>query len=380
MTLPSFEVFGQGLGAGVAAGGILIEALEADRFQFPVHLSPEAGRRRRFSLGNLAQDLQRRGTREWRAAREQFVENRPQGIHVRRGGHSRRTAGGLLGCHVGRGADHRAGDGEGGFLLREFRDPEINEMRHTRGIQEHIGGLEVAVNDAPAVGIMHRPGCRDDQRGDAVGRSQDRAQRGRFCRSTAVQDTGQTAAFHQRHGIKQLAFGGPGLDDRNNVRVLEGGERILLRTKSRQRLRGGLSRTAADHFQCHHAAQRPLTRPPHHSHAAAAHGLHPFVVPEALTHHARGIAFSVAHFEECPQQTARTEAVGTGRFSALRAKGIVHTPVPMPLAVEGCAFIVRGRKTVRALRRPPLPACSPWRPLPPAAERRSAGATGGSPP
>ena len=87
-----------------------------------------------------------------RSAREHLEEQRPHGVDVRR--HGRRAPRPLLGRHVRSGADRtrRRGAGE----VTEVGRAEVREARRPRAVEQHVGRLDVAMEDAEPMGLPRR--------------------------------------------------------------------------------------------------------------------------------------------------------------------------------------------------------------------------------
>ena len=107
------EVVGQRVGVGVAAVGLLLEALQADRLQVARYLGLEPRRRHRLLGADLLDRVGRRRSPEGRSAREQFVEDGAEGVLVDEGAGVMGLAAGLLGGHVVGRTDDGAGYGSG---------------------------------------------------------------------------------------------------------------------------------------------------------------------------------------------------------------------------------------------------------------------------
>ena len=116
----------------------------------------------RGGAGLLLQDLHERVEWRFRAERrpagQQLVEQRPQAVDVAGRPQLLGLAGGLLGRHVA----GRAEDGPGARLGRNRRSvlgqAEVGDVRLVVRLEQDVGGLEVAVQDAVAVGVVDAPG------------------------------------------------------------------------------------------------------------------------------------------------------------------------------------------------------------------------------
>src|SRR5262249_4149502 len=125
--------------AVVAAGRLLLQAFQADRFQVARQARFELPQRRRLAFEHLADRLDRAGRLERRAAGEQLVEGGAQGGDV--GGRADRAvlAGGLLRRHVTGGAH----DGTAGRLRRvvvhSLGQAEVGDLRD-EGLRPVVAG------------------------------------------------------------------------------------------------------------------------------------------------------------------------------------------------------------------------------------------------
>ena len=104
---------------------------------------------------------------ERRGAGHQLVPDDAGGVHV--GGGGDQLVGEDLGRHVLRGADH-PGHADG-RLLRQARDAEVGQLHQRRVVvgEQHVVGLDVAVQHPAAVGVGQRVEHVDDQPGGLGG-------------------------------------------------------------------------------------------------------------------------------------------------------------------------------------------------------------------
>src|SRR5258708_3955472 len=140
------DVFGQRGGGGVAEPRLLTEALKADRLQVARHRAVQPRRGYRI-LREYLLDRFRAGLRpEWRPARQQLVQDRPERVNVR--GRAGRGAPRLFGGHVTRRAQRDAGPREIGLTAQPTREAEIADLGTSVGGEEHVCWLHVTVDDA----------------------------------------------------------------------------------------------------------------------------------------------------------------------------------------------------------------------------------------
>ncbi len=148
------EGAGEVAGGGEAGGGVLGEgAVEGgleDRQRGVVAPRGEIGR----GQGEVALDDLVQGAAVGGRAGEQLAEDAAEGVDV---GGAGDAAVELLGGHVGDGADDERGLGAG--ALQEAGDAEVGEEQALAvGGEEHVLGLDVAVDEAAGVGVVERGG------------------------------------------------------------------------------------------------------------------------------------------------------------------------------------------------------------------------------
>ncbi len=76
------QIVGQFLSRGIALAGLLVQAFQTDGFQIARRARLQSSGRHRFIARHLNEGFQRRRPLERRPAREQFVEDGAQRIHV----------------------------------------------------------------------------------------------------------------------------------------------------------------------------------------------------------------------------------------------------------------------------------------------------------
>lgn len=138
------------LGAVRAVLRVLGEQPQHERFQRLGDVGPDAADRQRWFVQMPVQHAEGGGPGERHIAAEQFVQQDAEGVEV--GVRADRAAHGLLGGHVGRGADGRAGVREaGGVGVEDGGDAEVEDEHGAVRTDHHVTGLEVAVDDRHGV-------------------------------------------------------------------------------------------------------------------------------------------------------------------------------------------------------------------------------------
>ena len=160
------------------------------------------------------------GASERRLAGQERVEDGPQAVDVGGRGQALELPGGLLGGHV----LGRAGPRPGLRHLAPGVDPlgqaEVGDMGLAVAIDQDVVGLQVAMQDAALMGMVHGAGDRRHQPG-----------RGAEVLPEAGQLILEAAAVDQLHAEEVLALVLADLVDRHDVRVVEVGRRLGLLAK-----------------------------------------------------------------------------------------------------------------------------------------------------
>jgi hypothetical protein len=181
-----------------------------------------------------------------------------------------------FGGHVGRGAEDRARLGELAVALDAPRQPEVGDVCLALLVEQDVGRLQVAVEDAAHVRMMH-----------CFGRRRHQARRGAGVVAILPQPAGQAAAGDQLHAEVALPLVLAHLVDRDDVRVVERGDRLSLVLEPPQLVLAG-ELGGADHLEGDGAVETDLPRLVHQAHAAAAELARQLVVAEVANAGALG--------------------------------------------------------------------------------------------
>src|SRR5205823_14312606 len=106
-------------------------------------------------------------------------------------------------------------------LTGAAREAEVGEHRAAVGVNQHVGGFQVAVDDARVVRVLQ-----------AVADLAQVAPRGQRVERAAVEDVTQRASADQGHGEERVAVEDLEVVDRQDVRMVELGERFRLRLEA----------------------------------------------------------------------------------------------------------------------------------------------------
>jgi hypothetical protein len=193
---------------------------------------------------------------ERRAPAEQLVEHAPQGVHV--GGGAGGLPEGALGREVEAGADDLPGGGERRpGVVEEAGDAEVADLEGAVGVQQEVGGLDVAVDDALRVRRGEPRGRLGGQIGHPAGGQ--RARRG--------QHPGEAVALDQLHHQVQPVVVLAEVEHADQVRVVEtpGGLGLQAEPGGRR----GVGVLGEQQLDGHRSGERLVVRPPDLSHSTA---------------------------------------------------------------------------------------------------------------
>jgi hypothetical protein len=160
---------------------------------------------------HLGDDRLRGRAEERRVARQHLVGDRPERVHVAARA-DLALAHRLLGAHVVGSAERHAGLGHPGATRLAGSQGDA-EIRHQRlpVVQQDVLGLDVAMDDAVAVGIVERAGhlARDGE-GLADGQL-----------LLAGEPVAQRFAFDERHDVEEEPVDLARIEERQDMRVLQ---------------------------------------------------------------------------------------------------------------------------------------------------------------
>ena len=253
----AIEVVGQGLGGGVAARRGLAQALQTDRLEVPGHARGFLTRRGRLHGTDQLQRVQHRLAAQRRLSGQALVEDDAEGVHVGRGPHLLFAAG-LFGGHVLRRADDGAGARQAAVGLAQLGNAKVGDLGPAFSVQEHVGRLEVTMNDPLGVGRLHGAGQLLDQDGRLARRVR-----------LAVQAPRQGTALDPLHRQERLAFVLAHLEHLDDAGVPHAGGEFRFDAEARSLLlAGGVARK--DHLQRRGTVQGQVPGLVDDAHAAAA--------------------------------------------------------------------------------------------------------------
>ncbi len=177
----AFDIGGELCGGLVSAGDVLLERAGDDGIEIAGEGAVEGAHRGRVLLDDDAHGLGdgAAGERERQPTGEQFVGDGAQRVDIASGVDLVGVAGGLLGAHVRERADDLSGvgaEGVGGLVGAggsgdaEVQDLGLAERVGVESLDENVAGLEVAVDESSAVGVLDGLAESDDERQPVIAR------------------------------------------------------------------------------------------------------------------------------------------------------------------------------------------------------------------
>ncbi len=235
------EVFGQGLRRGITPGRVLVQALQTDRLQVARHGRIQSSNRDRIVGQDLVNRLGRRRSAKGRPAGQSGVQDRPQRVDIDRRAEVL-LASRLLGRHVRRRADHRPGSGSA-VLVESPSQAEVGDLelvdslrRRSHGDQ-HVGRLQVSVDDAGVVGGV-----------DRISQGTHHFRRLARCRWPIAEASVERSAFTEFEGHERSAVVFADRVHLDDARVAELGDRLSLAQEPRPFALAGVV-PGQDHLQ-----------------------------------------------------------------------------------------------------------------------------------
>jgi hypothetical protein len=248
----------------IAPRWVLLLRLGHNRLHVAAELRVERAEKRRILLQDQSRGLGQRSVLQLirRAVGQQLEEDHPQGVHVRppvdRGG----VGGHLLRAHVVGRAQELACPGQAGpgqqVGVGGSGHAEVKHLRLSGLLHEDIGGLEVAMDDALIVGVLHR-----------VAHPRHQAHAGGQVEAVAVGVLVQGQAADELHREERLTVvGEAGLVDLRNAGVVQPGQDLRLVGEALEE--GGGGEAGAYDLEGDRAARAILFRLVDGSHAPLA--------------------------------------------------------------------------------------------------------------
>ena len=152
------DILRERLGRGVALGGFLFEALQADRCKVAIYFWISEARLSRLGVQNQPDGfIGCSASKRWMAS-EQLVKHCAKSVNIRGACELRVISHRLFRRHVtGRAQNfHRARDSA--LRLDQPGQPEIGEMRFAFCVEQNVSGLDVSMQDAVLMRVVKRCG------------------------------------------------------------------------------------------------------------------------------------------------------------------------------------------------------------------------------
>ena len=252
---PRFECGSEVARGRVPRTRIAFEGPEDERIDGRRQVVRHGARRSGPDVESLQGNGRRRGSVERPAARYRLVQHDAQRIDV--GRERDLPAGDLFRADVlGRPEDH-PGRRDPNRRVGCARDPEVDHPHVPTPLDEDIGRLDVAMDDAALVCSLQRAGHVDDDAERDV----------ELQTPVALEDALQILSVDQLHDDEVDAIVRAGVIDRRDVRVVKRGRGTRFLAEPRDEFGIGCKARAED-FHRHIAIEKLVVRPVHERHAA----------------------------------------------------------------------------------------------------------------
>ena len=152
------EIIGELLRGLITARWLLLQALEANRFEVARQAWSEQVRRERIVVRDLMQHIRQRLALERRTAGEQMIENRTERIHIAAPADRAALPFRLLRRNVIRRTQHLPAQREVGFSFKALGETEVCDVWLILRIDQHVGWFEIAMKNVALMREMDRFG------------------------------------------------------------------------------------------------------------------------------------------------------------------------------------------------------------------------------
>ncbi len=151
------QVLGHFIRSLVSLFRVFFQGLQGDRLQVDRHRGVQVHRSHRILFPDVLQGFQQGPPLERGATGQKLVQDRPQRIDIRNRGQLLGFALGLLGRHVAGRSHDRAGAGVAVLRIQLLGQAEVGHLGQIFLGQQHVGRLEVAVDDFQRMRVRHGP-------------------------------------------------------------------------------------------------------------------------------------------------------------------------------------------------------------------------------
>ena len=247
---------------------LFLQAAKANRFEIAIDAPVQRARRHRFLVDDFLKHFDHAIALERRHTGQHLEEHHAQAVNIRCRGQFGRLAGGLLGGHVARAAHDALGPRQRLPAFRQLGETEIGDERLAAGVQKDVCRLDVAVQHAVLVRVVHGPRDFGQQFGGLA-----RGQR------LAAKAPGEVRPIHEPHREVVLPLVLSHVEHRDDVRMIQPCDCLRLAIEALDKIarREG---PGQKHLEGDYALEADLTRLVDHAHPASGDFLQQLVVAE----------------------------------------------------------------------------------------------------